>query len=405
MEQLDSLVYRFFAPKSIWGVNINFDENNKCSINAILLEQKKDFLIIKERLVLSRVDDLKNKVFDGVPICISYDSPIVLTRLLNECNNDLVAEELFLTDIDDFKIQSTILENGFFVSVIRNSDLESIEKQLRVFNLDIINLVLGPISFISCLDYVDMRNDSNNFQVNSYMFELNERSVVQIEKVNKSNKAGIKIGEEFLNQEELLPYCNALSIYLHAGNPPYLRQRISILNAVDFAYQSFLNKLIPFCLGLLLLFLLGNFLLLQNYKSKQRSLSYAYIEHQRSFKELVDLKQQFKDYKLLLGQMKRSNNVSFAYYSDQIGSSLKKRGLLSSLIIHPWIEDGIGNDKHLILDKNVIVVKGTCKSPIELSAWIRDLKALNFIVEISKQSYTYDDYKNIGCFSFIIKTK
>ena len=406
MRHLDQIMQRYFSPKKIWGIHINHIKEEHVVIDAILIENKQNTLFILDRKTLSSVEELNQPLFHDNPVCISYDSPNVLIRHVEEDSLELIAEQLHTSNTDDFIIQASMLEEKCQLFIVRRTIFEELAEKLKYCELNILDIVLGPVNIATGMDYVS--DDVNEYlKLLNYSIHVREKKLYMIDRKADIDKHGVidNIGGEFLNETELIPYCNALSILVNGNELPYVSRKVWNAGLTEFSYQQFFKKALPFVLGTILFILLGNFFVLQHYKGKQQKLSLEYAGYQRVYNELVTLQDQFEEHKRMIGQVNLKNDVYFAYYADRIAATIKERVRLTNMDIFPRKEVKVGGKSLAEVEKNIIHIKGMCGSPVELSLWTNDLQEEEFVQSITKQTYQFDEQEQVGRFSFVIKVK
>jgi len=407
MMRADQLVNRCFSLKQVWGVHIAESPDGELQIQALLLENNKDTLFVKERLELQGLNQLTGDVLKNIPVSIGLDTPHVLFRAMDEAAPSVMAEQLHINNLDDFVIQTSELEQGYQAALIRRSLFNEWLEVFKRNQVRIVSIVLGPIHFSACLDYLVETDTTQSCEMGNYTLQWRQHSLLKMERRQQrtDHSSELQLGTELISSKEVLSYCNALAIILYGDDVPYITQQLFSSNVTANAYQQLYTRVMPVCLGFLLVLLLGNFFALQHFKGMQQQLSMEYAGYQQAHRKLETLQQQFEEHKRLAGQLDARQYGSFAFYADRLAATLKGRVGLSSLDLHPWHTEKDKLVTHYLFQKDLIIVTGTCQTPVLLSQWISDLSDEEFVESVSRQSYDYDEWEKTGRFLFHLNVK
>ena len=59
-------------------------------------------------------------------------------------------------------------------------------------------------------------------------------------------------------------------------------------------------------------------------------------------------------------------------------------------------------DEPAIFLNKIIIVKGNCKKSTELNEWIRGIKKMDWVIEVSVLNYKQENIKDLGEFEIMI---
>jgi hypothetical protein len=396
---------RLLPVNKIWGIHIWELQNEEYLINAVLVENCKGILQIQKSLVLHDLNQLTIEYFETIPVCISFDSKNVLIReIQHDEDNQMLYSQLHINNVDDFKVQVIALVENNIAYVIRNQLLIEVITRLSE-RLQIINFYLGPISFRSCLPFIESETKDQIIEFFNYSVFVSPRGIEKI--IRKSaitnEESSIQIGNENILSGFVIPYCNALNFFLKNVDTSWLLNSVFSSNSDEFYYKRLFKVLAPVCFGFLLILLVGNFLLLKNYTNNQRILRGEYAYYQKIYSELQELRVRFEKQKVLTGQLSATDYGYFTFYADRIVAMIQNRVNLTSMVFHPYVEKQDENLKIITFSEGVVEIRGTCDSPTPLNSWLDDLGRLSFIKSIYDQNYIYDDFEKAGTFFFRLK--
>jgi hypothetical protein len=121
-------------------------------------------------------------------------------------------------------------------------------------------------------------------------------------------------------------------------------------------------------------------------------------------KELTQLKENVKKNKVFVETAGWDRKTPVWFFADRLGASLTDGIYLTDLYVHPIDERKAKDEKKMFFQNSAIAVKGICKNPMLLNAWLDRVKQLNWVKQINKQAYHYNDREKTGVFSFEITT-
>ncbi len=404
MDLIDKAANRFLPIKKIWGVHIWENSKGEFTINAVLVEYKKGLIFTNSTVCLNNIEQLFTKEFRDYPIALSFDSPKVLMKKVSEFQISGVAEQLHIHNIDDFFIQTEELTTGYFVYAIRRDSFQEILDKLSDKQLNIISKSFGAVNFQSCISFLKFEKEFHVFDILNYKIRVENENIGAIERLREpiGLVTDLALGGEVIANHNVIPYCNALSVFLFGDHPPSIANQVFNSTSNNFIYENLLKKIIPTSLGVILTILFVNFLLLQYYTSNQTQLSQEYEEYQMAHKKLEKLKEQFNSQKNLMNQVDFQSDGCFSYYADKIASLIKGRVHLTALVINPYSIKVEKMEPKIMILNGSIEIKGSCQSPLILSEWISDLKTEEFVKSIQNQIYEFDEIEKRGVFSFRI---
>ncbi|WP_068473254.1 hypothetical protein [Saccharicrinis aurantiacus] len=406
MKIIDTYIRKVFLGRKKWGVNIRVDKDGNIHGYAVLLVKEKQKVNISKHIEISSVDVFKDPKFKGVPIYLSIESNLILEREVEEYNENTMADKFHIFDSSNFYIQVATFEAFSHIQLIRKGDLDSVINVLRSFELQLVSVVLGPVNFTSCIDYISDESRKTEYELSQYKIVVDEHETTNISRVEKGlGNSNIIIGDESIENELIIPYGNAFAGFIYENIPDYINLSLLKIGNVDYAYSRFLKYLLPSSLSMLLMVLLGNFLLLQSFSQKQADLQIQYAQYQQLYSKLNKLEEQLKDHTKIFGSNSNIGQQRFTSYADRLGSIVKGRIVMSSLIINPLSIVHSNLTKVTSIGENRIEVSGICESPLLLNAWLQDVLKESFVVSITEQQFITDDYTNVNKFSLVITTR
>ncbi|WP_291856851.1 hypothetical protein [Marinilabilia sp.] len=405
MDLSRKILDRVFPVKKIWGIHIWERDVDQYSVFVTLVENRKGVLFIRKRFTLNGFDQLPFEEINNTPVCISFDSRnILIKEFASNPDNQTPLDQLHLPNVDDFRVQLMATSKSNLALVARKKLCDEIFDRLNE-KLQIFEFFLGPVSFNSCLPYVDKEGEENTYKFLNYSINVQEELIHYFARDSELSDDGnsLLIGNDYIFSEYVLPYCNALYFFINNGDANWLSKSAYQLDRYSLKYNKLYKILVPVCLGLPLLLLLVNFFFLQYYSSRQKELNSEYIHYQKTHKEFQNLRTQFEKHITLSGQELYGKYGCFSVYADRMVALLGEKVNLSSMVFHPIEEDRERSQKRVFFQEGLIEVEGTCLSTSELNVWLKELGKLAFVHSIYDHVYVYDGNIDAGRFSFRIK--
>lgn len=172
----------------------------------------------------------------------------------------------------------------------------------------------------------------------------------------------------------------------------------------EFQYFRFTKLALIAIAPVLLIILIINLLSYQQIEQE-------YVEYNSNLevhKAVLDTIMKFEDIirqrTLVTGNVEGTEHLPFAYYADQVGSTVPENVKLNVLDIYPIIynqEDGAIKSFRF----DTLEISGTAGSGKQLNDWVASLNRLNWVNVISIQNYQQLSIQEDGVFQLIISTK
>ena len=111
--------------------------------------------------------------------------------------------------------------------------------------------------------------------------------------------------------------------------------------------------------------------------------------HDRQLSALDSLKKELNEQRDFLNENAVLSPSKLSFYTDQIGVSLPIGIKLREMNIFPTIKSTQREDEgKFLFDNQIINLKGTCRESIILNNWIRSLKELSWVKEVTVLPYS-----------------
>ncbi|MGZ4157922.1 MAG: hypothetical protein ACXVED_12405 [Bacteroidia bacterium] len=152
--------------------------------------------------------------------------------------------------------------------------------------------------------------------------------------------------------------------------------------------------------------LILNYFVFDNYWRKNNELNAKFELNQGSLKKYESLKAEYERKKEFLEQNGLLENAQTSFYADRLAALLPESITWLALNIHPLkkkINEDTEDSYHF--ENKSITVEGKCSQSAQLNDWMKKVRKLEWIEDISLLNYSQDGEKNEGIFLIGIKLK
>ncbi|MDQ3191762.1 MAG: hypothetical protein M3Q58_09220 [Bacteroidota bacterium] len=393
--------------KNIAGVEIVFLSEGGLHFNLVILKKAKSGIDVQNVYIgIKNIEELQNKLDLRLPINIVINGKGVIHKkvILNkgENENKLIEKVFPNAKINDFYLQKTELSgNTVFASLVRKKTIDELLATFTNKGYFFSAIFLGPFCINGIIPLINP--SSENLSLGSFKFSLHNSEFIDDFQDNNfflSNEK-ISIAGEEINQQAVIAFAGAFQYFFpYTGdvlmNVPVVTESNNELKQKKFFELGGWAVLIVFLTGLLF-----NFMLFKYYEKQFQQLNTAFSGKKEQLELVNELKIKVKDKQIFLEKTGLKGVSKTSYYADRIALDLPETIILTQLHIHPS-ENKIKNDETPVFLSKVIIVKGSCKKSTELNEWIRSIKKMAWVNDISVISYKQENMANIGEFEIKI---
>ena len=378
------------TPKKITGVEVVLNKDGQYCFNTVLLQKKKDQLsIISTRTNIRAFEELYKTLDQKIPLALNFTGKGIFHKKINSTYNsteEALKEVLPDSRLDDFAYQLYNQENIDWLCISRKDVLETLTNELVKRKFQIISISLGIAPIYSLLPFL---SDAAEIILPQYIIKTNGKEILDIQTNNHSFAAvSFNIGSEKIDALSLLPFATAFQSVVHSALPLYGFVKLENYK-VNYFHTQLFNKIGFIFLLLLFVVLLGNYLAF-SWLNQQNSMMTAQLSyHDRQLSALDSLKKELNEQRDFLNENAVLSPSKLSFYTDQIGVSLPIGIKLREMNIFPTIKSTQREDEgKFLFDNQIINLKGTCRESIILNNWIRSLKELSWVKEVTVLPYS-----------------
>ncbi|MBN8696060.1 MAG: hypothetical protein J0L87_05985 [Bacteroidetes bacterium] len=392
------------------GVEVHLQGDGTYVFNLVKLKRKRSAFNISQSVNdITDIKQLRNHIQANEPIILVLIGKGVINKKIhcneNEPIKSLLNKVLPNANENEFSIQRIRIDTeNSFVSVVRNSILDELIVNFQSQGLRMImNCFLGPFVLNYSWEYL---NFAKVAYVLNYKITSKESVIVDVEILpDFILKDTFSVGEEFIDGRSVLPFSAAVSYFVNADVGVLNNFRLSeiISESIERKKFEFRGWLV---LLLSLTILVANFLVFNNYWSKNEDLVSQLAVNSSSLKTVDTLKKEVLQKKEFLEQNGLLENSMTSYYADCLASNLPRSITWINLDIHPLKKKESSNSSDVLeFETNTIKIAGNCNKSIDLNDWMKEIKQLEWIKDVELLSYKQDNALEAGFFLLEITLK
>lgn len=390
----------FLSCRKVIGLHCAINSEKEPEFTSLILFRRNGVLEI-ENLHCFRCDfeKLHENIPPGLPIMLSIDGKGILHKKVNSDNTEEILKKVMPGGSkEDFIIDSFPGSgNEFYVSIARKDYVDGLIKKLSYPELYIIDLNVNPLRVALLTGIFDEL--PSFFKSGCYEIQTDGRGFIAGFSKHDTDKPSERIytfnGNE-LDSQYLLPFCNAIKFFTEdkkdilPGSIEF--QRSEFHSKRYFAYGGLSS------LSLIFFILLMNFNLFTKLSEKKEQLDQTLISNKELLTKIEQLKEEISWKEKFLSRSGIIQNRLFSYLSDDIGASIPENISLEKLELHP-VGSKIAPTKEIIFQPDILRVQGIAATSAALNNWIRELKKLNWTLDVIVENYLQPENSDAGAFT------
>lgn len=388
-----------FRGNSATGIHLYILSDGQWDMNIVLLEKKKNLIhVIDNYSSISNLEEIENSLPVGVPIILSIEGKGIIHKRVNNTDNTHLVQQVFPNaQPNDFLVQSQEISADLrIISLIRKSAVREIINIFSAKGYHIYTIFLGPFS-LNCL-WSSFDQQLEKYTVDIYTINREKDRIIQMDiEIEKPALDHYTIAQEVIDSLSLIPYSNAVSFFIHGDLGLSISEDVCLSHKEQFIYKRIFRAAAAGVLVLLFIVLLVNFLVFDNVNKR-------FFEAQSQFKtdlQLVtrmdSLKAEFQNKEVLIEENGLMTGTRYSFYADRIASLVPEQVALTKLDINPVLSKS-GMEKELRFNRNLMLIKGQCKSGFVLDEWMDKLRNESWIKYMEVLQYQQENKRTPGVF-------
>jgi Tfp pilus assembly protein PilN len=352
----------------------HFTLNNEEKIALLLVENKKEGLIISQKDRVSYTDTIADKWDKKLPFFLIVNTSQVIQKevLSTDTSDEKLLHKAFPnTNWDDFYFEIWRLKTKSVIAISRKLYVDELLSHYKNQKITVAGISLGICSVGEIIGYTDQNQLSTNHQTIS---KIEENSIIS----SSSEKESISytINELQIENRQLLVFSGILRLITNAtantGSVIAYSQELQD----HYNQGSFFTKVLKIGIGVVLIILVFNFLFFTHYYKLAQETSETLLVNQSSLEDINKIKQRIiikeEKFKSSAGNKASQSSLLINEIANKVPSTI----LLAELIYNP-LEKKIKQEESIIVTENIITVKGITLSNNDLTQWIETIEKIN----------------------------
>ncbi|WMJ72539.1 hypothetical protein RCC89_05100 [Cytophagaceae bacterium ABcell3] len=389
-----SFFSEIFTIKKVAGVEIILSPEGVV-YNYVLLEKTgKKIKVLASGKGLSSI---KNDIGTDIPVVLVFNGKGILSRSLKGTveESELVEKIFPGGEEDSFYTSGIYTSKGTFVSITRK---DVVDKEINEFignGYFVVSVSIGA-SIGACIGAIIQDNEymSGTFLFRKGSDDQIEEIVYQV----SESESTFQIGDDKVPSTLLPSFAVSFDFLLPITE--YLKPQV---HQADVLRKEWLEKIKFNFLKLSVLSVFGFFILANlfcflyfNGENDKLSQENSQLLHDLAlFQKLKSSVEEKESFLKKTGWLSQSMS---SFYADRIASTVPEKVALLSFTINPVNEELSRKRKSLVFDHNVIIIQGTCESPVILNPWLNKMKSFEWVKNIHTSKYNYDYNAMSGIF-------
>lgn len=399
--------------KSSAGLEVIILPDGSYELNLVVLKKEKSLLITEKQIEgLVSVEEAATLIDPTIPLILIINGKGIIHRKMDIHENDTaltLLNKIFPNaNSDEFVIQKTVLNSTqAFVSVIRLNSLTEILDQLVTNKMtSIAGCFLGPFVINDLLPLIPTDAINNeNIIVGNYQLQVREQQITEITAASITDNKNIVVGNENIPQKLLVAFAGALSWFTGNANGIANAVQVNGLKEEFREKQTFQARGWA-ALAATFLILMINYLVFNNYWSKNNEMNSQLLLTQSALQRYEKLKTEFAQKKEFLEQNGLLDHSRTSYYADQLAHDLPATIQWTGLNIHPLKKKKASDETETLSFENKrISVSGNCQRSTDLNDWMKEIKKQTWVKDVTLVDYKQENAKEDGVFLMEIVSK
>lgn len=376
------------------GLTVHLTGRDSMVYNVVLVEKKKQKLIITDRKQAMNADQVQNFIPRNCPVLVNIEGWGVLVKKANFNDEGELTGNL-VPNPDDFQIFTYRQGNIGFAAVIRNEHFNVMFEQITQFPFEIAGISCGPFAIG---DLIEILNLDGNVIAGNWNLEVTNGFIEEIIVLPENVSVGYKLGDDIITSVYLPAFAQVVQFY----SGVYGKEFFNIELLKEVAYKR-LSVVVGWAI---LLFLLGglfvNYFWFDKLSKDYNAISSEYSLNESILKQLKVAEEELKQTEDLMEKGGLVGSSSFAFFSDQLASCLPNGIILTRMELLP-LKGKMMAGKEIQFEDQTIIIEGETYETLFIDRWINNLKKESWVRDIRLDSYFNDGDNEPSVFKMTIK--
>ncbi len=372
---------RKFTYGSVFSAVEYTNYNGKETLQLLQLEKKKKELVVKNNQSLLSIDEIKKD--DAKHLFLVINNSQVITKKVDFLNEDpliLVQEAFPNIALQDFYFDTYSNDEDSFIAIARKTYIDTLIDEYEKKGIAVVGVGLGSLVIKNLLNFI---KPDTSINTSNSIVSIDDAKIIDIRKTNL-DKSYFSINGLEISNLDTLSLGGILSYY--TGSFLGLEDLNGTL-ASNYEKKREFTINLTLILGFLLLSLLINFFVFNNYYSKVTALESELSINEVYKNQLISLQEEVKTKETVLESIQSVSQSKLAIYLDEVGQLVPNTISLSEINYQP-ITSRFKKGKQIKVDLNRILIKGVVKKESDFTVFVDLLESKNWIDNVIINSFS-----------------
>lgn len=357
----------------------HFSLNNQEMIAVLLIEKKKEELLIAKKDKVTYEEMLPEKWDKSLPFFIVVNTNQVIQKELaaTDATDEKLLHKAFPnTNWEEFYFEIWRLKTKSIIAISRKIYVDALLSNYRKQGVSIAGICLGVCSVAELINY----SEKNEFHTNHQIVSLAEENQT-ITMVVTDLDIACEINGLAIRNSHVLAFAGILRLLLNGTT--------NTGNLIDYSHQlyedynqkSFFSKGLKIMVGVLLAILLLNFFAFTHYYKLAEETSESLSLSESSVEEMNITKQHIKTKEQKVKNVVATTASQSSLVINEITKRIPQSVLLTELVYHP-LEKKIKTEESIVAQEKIVTVSGTTLDNATFTHWIEAIEQLKWIDQV-----------------------
>ncbi|MFI5203878.1 MAG: hypothetical protein ACHQF2_05225 [Flavobacteriales bacterium] len=388
----------------LYGVELVVLSREQVEFNLVSIRKNKQNLQVVEQLTHISTDEAIQKLKGKTAIFLSVTGKGVLLKKMisfSESGAEILKQVVPNTQAQDFYAQSVRVTEQVFAGVIRTEWIEPWLEKFMQEKIYFSQIILGP--FAGAVLKQDVYKSQMAFQAGRYRFVFSEERLSEVSMVEKERDEETRIGDITLKPASVIPFCNVLAAEIGYLTVSSIESGLLDKMRVEIKQRKIFRTSLVSAVVAMFVLLTVNLIVGRQYGNKYAELDEKVANNQTKITQIENLEREVARKKELLGgDMSRGPVLSFM--ADGLAASVPVSVKLAEMSVFP-VSGKIRKDEPIVYERNKVRVTGFASRSQDLNIWIKSLKKLGWVKDISIVNYNKPQAGGEGEFQILIEVR